>query len=198
MDWFIGAIIVFTVIGLVLWFRVWNSKRRWQRRVQTFVQQHGNQPPTDGKKKDVLLIVCPASGGGNAMERYPQCVESFERANRSVQIYVTKSATDLATLYDQIDLKPYKVIAILAGDSSIYELVQAPLRQNNGKWPYAPILHLPGILFVSWRERIPTPLLSSLPNSVSFSQVALAMSFRPNVLDFILLSVKLFPRAWMR
>ena len=58
--------------------------------------------------------------------------------------YVTKRSDDIKNLVVSKDVSEYYGIIVLGGDSSITELIQAPLRRNNGKRMYPPILHLPG------------------------------------------------------
>ena len=38
---------------------------------------------------DVLLIINPVSGGGNARKATPEVIQQFERRNRIVEVYCT-------------------------------------------------------------------------------------------------------------
>jgi len=60
-----------------------------------------------------------------------------------VDVYVTKGLEDVQCLSESKDLSEYTCLAILSEDSTIPEMVQTALL-NHGKWPHAPILHLPG------------------------------------------------------
>lgn len=111
----------------------------------TTVSHSSKKSPTPATIHDVLLIVCPTSGNGRAMKEYKPALAGLEAQGRQVEVYVTNSMEDLMTLAETKDLRPYAMIAILSGDSSVFEFVQPALRQNSGKWPFAaPILHLPG------------------------------------------------------
>merc|ERR1712232_1027172 len=65
-----------------------------------------------------------------------------------IDVYATKSSRDVQTLVEgrrsKVDVSEYCGIVVLSGDSSITELVQAPLRANKGQWKYPPLLPLPG------------------------------------------------------
>jgi diacylglycerol kinase family enzyme len=145
--------------GSIIWIQ-WNQWR-WKRQVDRFSKAHHRYTTTTAVNRtsshnqheennvhsscDVLLIVGPTSGCGKAMKEYNTVIKELEETHgRHVEVYITSSTRDLQTLTDTKDFRPYKMIAVLAGDSSIFELVQSALIQNKGKWPFAPILHLPG------------------------------------------------------
>lgn len=145
----VSSTLIVVITMAIAW--VVYSKRQWKRRLDRFVQQHAQDkiysPPgstCSSSDPDILFIVCPASGGGKPMALYLECMDAFAKSKHSVRTYITKGPDDLSTLSERLDLTPFTAIAICAGDSSIYEFVQATLRKYNGKWPYAPILHLPG------------------------------------------------------
>jgi hypothetical protein len=141
--------------GIVAWMN--KNRKMWNDRVLQFRLQHHEYTTTSAAssssstithQKDVLLIVCPTSGGGMAMRNYETVLTELENNSgdfrRQVEVYVTKSGDDLMALAAEKDLQPYRMIAILSGDSSVFEFVQPVLFLHNGKWPYAPLLHLPG------------------------------------------------------
>jgi len=146
--------------GIAAWIN--KNQKMWNDRVLQFrLQHHEYITPVSSssfsssttQQKDVLLIVCPTSGSGMAMRNYETALTELENISsnqeggrRQVEVYVTKSSDDLMSLATKKDLQPYKMIAILSGDSSVFEFVQPVLllAPNNGRWPYAPILHLPG------------------------------------------------------
>ena len=82
------------------------------------------------------------------MDIFDECIEELQKReeNFTIEVYVTKSADDTKNLITSIsdDISGYYGIVLLGGDSSITELIQAPLAQNNVKWEYPPVLHLPG------------------------------------------------------
>lgn len=79
------------------------------------------------------------------MRIYHKCVEALEQRGLNIETYVTSSADDLMNLTSTRNLKEYpEMIAVLAGDSAVYELTQSTLRNANGHWPFAPLLILPG------------------------------------------------------
>lgn len=79
------------------------------------------------------------------MRLYPTCFEELKATGRAVEVYVTKSSDDVIHLSKTKDLSRYENIVFLSGDSTLYEFLQAPLRVNNGKWPYeSTLLLLPG------------------------------------------------------
>jgi diacylglycerol kinase family enzyme len=139
-----GAALV--AAGMAIYVRY--KETRWREKIAEFHREHHGYKTTfetSGTKNDVLLIVNPASGAGKAMKMFEQVLRELEAKKQSVEVYVTESANDMITLADQKDLSVYtKMIVVLAGDSSVFEMIQSPLRKNNGKWAYAPILHLPG------------------------------------------------------
>jgi diacylglycerol kinase family enzyme len=123
------------------------AKSRWALRLKTFTETHGGVVLSSekGNKKDIILIVSPASGNGRAMDAYDEVLGELRATGRAVDVIVTKGVDDVCSLTaEHVDLSPYKVIAVLSGDSMLYELTQAALVKNKGKWPYAPILVLPG------------------------------------------------------
>jgi diacylglycerol kinase family enzyme len=147
--------------GSIIWIQ-WNQWR-WKRQVDMFSKAHHKYTTTTTVNRksshanqheekndvpsshDVLLIVGPTAGGGKAMKEYNTVIKELEETHgRHVEVYITSSTRDLQTLTDTKDFRPYKMIAVLAGDSTIFELVQSALIQNKGRWPFAPILHLPG------------------------------------------------------
>lgn len=141
----IGAGIVATGFAVVWFAWVPYSKHRWNKAVQEFCVKHAADEGEDtSAPKDILFVVCPVSGGGNALKLYETCVKEFKKTGRKLEIFITKSKDDIRLLSTKKDLSPYKVIAVLGGDSSITEMVQEPMLQHGHKWPYAPILHLPG------------------------------------------------------
>jgi hypothetical protein len=127
------------------------NRSRWDRSVAEFREKyHGYTTsskkglPTTTNDKKVLLLVCPVSGNGRAMSEFEPTLVGLEAQGRLVEVYITESTEDLMTFAECKNLEPYATIAILSGDSSVFEFVQPVLRQTNGKWPFAPILHLPG------------------------------------------------------
>ena len=86
------------VILLIIVAHVAYANRRWKLRLESFVERHSQDNDCDKKEKDVLFIVCPASGGGKGMTLYQECMDAFALANRSVQTYITKGSNDLITL----------------------------------------------------------------------------------------------------
>jgi len=141
---FVAGSIVIILYGLSRWWlhRCGSMEKKWVESLKSFVREN------DGKKMGsgdpLLLIVCPASGRGKAMSMFPSCLQLLIEKGFAVEVYVTKDGTDIETLSERKDLGAYKAIAVLAGDSSIFQLIQTPLQKTGGKWPYAPILHLPG------------------------------------------------------
>lgn len=102
--------------------------------------------PNEDVEKDVFLIINPVSGGGNARKATPEVIQEFERRNRNVEVYCTSGSQDVMSLTSRMGggIAEFNTIAILSGDSTIMEFVQGVLSKNKGKWPYAPIMHLPG------------------------------------------------------
>ena len=119
-----------------------SKNKKWIDSLRLFVEENNGRQKGFGDP--LLLIVCPASGRGKAMRMFPVCLQLLTEKGFAVEVYVTKDGNDIETLSERKDLSAYKVIALLAGDSSIFQFIQAPLRKTGGKWPYAPILHLPG------------------------------------------------------
>lgn len=118
---------------------------RWQRSLDEFTKRHSSDASENVECHDLLFVVSPASGGGNAMRLYPTCFEELKATGRAVEVYVNKSSEDVIHLSKTKDLSPYKTIVFLSGDSTLYEFLQAPLQENNGKWPYqSALLLLPG------------------------------------------------------
>lgn len=140
-----------SVIGISFVFLEY-SKRRWLASLQRFKEKHHGYttPPQyssdngEKTKYDVLLVVNPASGGGRGQKEFSKSVAAFENHGRTVEVYVTSGSDDVLTLTQTKNLKPYKTIAFLSGDSTIMEFMQHALRENGETWPYAGILHLPG------------------------------------------------------
>jgi hypothetical protein len=131
-----------TVLGTAVYIEY--SKIRWSSKVEEYHSKyHGYKTPLSDVD-DVLLVVNPASGAGKAQARYKESVMVLERHGRTVEVYVTKSSDDLASLTQTKDLSVYQMIAVLAGDSTIAEMVQDELRKHHNRWRHAPILHLPG------------------------------------------------------
>ena len=146
----VAALVAVLVVGISTWIPF--SKRRWQHRLTTFIEHHKQDAPikhnrNQQSQKDILLIVNPASGGGKSIKLYPTIVKAFRTTRRSLDVHITTSSEEMKFLTQSALLKDhiskYKVIAIMGGDSSITEFVQHTLQTNNGKWPHAPILHLP-------------------------------------------------------
>ena len=141
-----AAVAVATLVTLIgIWIPY--SKWKWERRLAAFTEIHSKDTASNDKK-DILLVINPASGGGRAMDIYHQVLQALKKTQRDVQVIITKSAHHLQSIAtDEIDnLGDYQAIAIMGGDSTLAEFVQATLSQHNGKWPleYPPIVHLPG------------------------------------------------------
>ncbi len=135
----VATISVAATVGWICW-----SGMRWRASLESFHRQHHGYR-TSAKKKEVLLIVCPASGGGKAMNIYTECVKALEQKGLHIETYVTSSANDLMNLTSTVKFNEYPgMIAVLAGDSSVYELIQITIKSHQGQWPFAPLLILPG------------------------------------------------------
>lgn len=135
-----GAVLVVTTLG---WIRY--SASRWKSQLLKFRKDHHGYTTALGNEVDSLLIVCPASGGGLAMRGYDECLNALEQRGLKVEVYVTQSTDDVIHLTTTKHFERYsKMIAVLSGDSSVYEMIQASVDKTNGKWPYAPILVVPG------------------------------------------------------
>ncbi|CAB9505532.1 expressed unknown protein [Seminavis robusta] len=118
---------------------------RWQQRLDLFAADHAADSSNSDDDPDILFLVNPASAGGKPMEPYADCLAELKATGRHVEVYISRNSDDIIGLSKTKDLSSYKAIAVLSGDSTLYELVQDPLRENNGRWPYdAPILMLPG------------------------------------------------------
>ena len=166
-------IYLFFAYKLTTWLLSWYLKKgseQWKVRIQEFVTQHdGNiidesggdtDDDDDPNQRKVLFIVVPSSGAGKAMNIYEECLEELKNRSKkdgfTIETYVTKSVEDVKTLLerrrransetkdDDDDITKYYGILLLSGDSSITELIQEPLRVNDDKWIYPPLLHLPG------------------------------------------------------
>jgi diacylglycerol kinase family enzyme len=142
------AALTFAVVGVGAMMAVWLplAKSRWASRLRTFTETHGNVLKGEkGNKKDIIFIISPGSGNGRAMDVYDEVLGELRATGRAVDVIVTKSFDDVCSLLtERIDMSLYKTIAVLSGDSMLCELTQATLVKNKGKWPYAPILVLPG------------------------------------------------------
>ena len=135
-----GAVLVVTTLG---WIRY--SASRWKSQLLKFRKDHHGYTTALGNEVDSLLIVCPASGDGLAMRGYDECLNALEQRGLKVEVYVTQSTDDVIHLTTTKHFERYsKMIAVLSGDSSVYEMIQASVDKTNGKWPYAPILVVPG------------------------------------------------------
>lgn len=139
------ATIAVCLTAWVPFAQYWN-----ERSIQQFCQKYGttqNDNTNNQSKKDhdILLIVSPNSGTGTARKLFPSILQAIQATGRVFEIYVLTSAMDAQELYITKDLSVYQSIVLVAGDSTLYELIQGPLQQNKGHWPYqAPILLLPG------------------------------------------------------
>jgi hypothetical protein len=146
------------VIGILFVYFEYN-KKRWLASLKNFKEKHHGyttqSSPDDlsntltsfqgeRTKYDVLLVVNPAAGLGKGQESFSRSIAAFEKRGRAVEVYVTSGSEDVMTLTQTKNLKLYKMIAFLSGDSTIMEFIQHALRENGETWPYAPILHLPG------------------------------------------------------
>jgi len=126
------------------------GKAQWERKLKTFAADHHGVIVEGDPEKRLLFVVVPSSGAGKAMECYPECMRALQQRKErfTIEVYVTKSSLDVQTLVEgrrsKVDISEYCGIIMLSGDSSITELIQAPLRANKGKWKHPPILHLPG------------------------------------------------------
>ena len=115
--------------------------------MKTFTANHDGKVIAGENKDKLLFIAVPSSGAGRAMDIYDECIEELQmrEENFTIEVYVTKRSDDIKNLVVSKDVSEYYGIIVLGGDSSITELIQAPLGQNNsGRWIYPPILHLPG------------------------------------------------------
>jgi diacylglycerol kinase family enzyme len=138
----IASSIILVQFGLPWWIE--RGKNKWQLSLESFTkEQTGLLHEIAGSKDRVLLVVNPAAGCGKAMEVFPSCLKAFLLRKATVEVRVTKGAEDVRSLADTNDLSSYTDIAFLSGDSTITEAIQKTFKKH-GKWPYAPILHLPG------------------------------------------------------
>jgi diacylglycerol kinase family enzyme len=138
----IASGIILVQFGLPWWIE--RGKKNWQLSLETFTkEQTGLLHEVVDSDDRVLLVVNPAAGCGKAMKVFPSCLKAFHQRKATVKVYVTKGAEDVRSLADTNDLSSYTVIAFLSGDSTIAEAIQKTFKKY-GKWPYAPILHLPG------------------------------------------------------
>ena len=143
------AALAFVVVGVGAMIAAWVTlaKSRWASRLRTFTETHGNIRTSEKvNKKDILFIISPGSGNGRAMDVYDEVLGELRATGRAVDMIVTKSFDDVCSLLTEliVDMSSYKAIAVLSGDSMLYELTHATLVKSKGKWPYAPILVLPG------------------------------------------------------
>lgn len=142
----VGIVTSATVVAVLTCFHY--GKRRWIASLKKFKEaNHGYKTKRDdvvSDENDVLLMVNPASGEGKAQARFAQAVAEFEKHGRVVEVYVTSGSEDVRNLSQTKDLSPYKCLAFLSGDSTITECLQLVLTKHGEKWPYAPILPLPG------------------------------------------------------
>mmetsp|Transcript_28969 Transcript_28969/g.58175 ORF Transcript_28969/g.58175 Transcript_28969/m.58175 type:complete len:363 (+) Transcript_28969:233-1321(+) len=143
----IYAIIAYKLLTtLILPWWIQRGSAKWKLRLKTFTANHDGKVIAGENKDKLLFIAVPSSGAGRAMDIYDECIEELQKReeNFTIEVYVTKSSDDIKNLVVSKDVSGYYGIIVLGGDSSITELIQAPLRRNNGKWMYPPILHLPG------------------------------------------------------
>lgn len=156
--YFIIAYKLLTTLILPWWIQRGSAK--WNLRLKTFTANHDGKVIAAGKKKKkkgkhkqqhhLLFIAVPSSGAGRAMDLYDECIQELQKReeNFTIEVHVTKSSDDVKNLVlsrdiDHVVSKYYGII-VLGGDSSITELIQAPLGRHGGRWMYPPILHLPG------------------------------------------------------
>jgi len=71
------------------------------------------------------------------MRIYDKELQAIERRGLKVEVYTTESTEDMINLTIMKDFTQYsKMIAVLGGDSSTYEIIQTSMRKTNRKWPY--------------------------------------------------------------
>lgn len=147
------------------------AKHRYKTQLTQFCDQYGQQQEdAAATEKDILLIVSPNSGSGKARQLFPTILKELQATSRAVQVYVLKSADDAPTLYKTKDLSGYKTIVLVSGDSTLYELIQGPMSDHDGVWPFAPLLLLPGgssNVIVSENFGFQTPVEDIIRNGLS-------------------------------
>jgi diacylglycerol kinase family enzyme len=144
MIWIYPVAVGIILLPVVVPWWIERSKKQWKESLVSFAKEHhGTLQAVNESEELVLFIVNPAAGCGKAMKKYRSCLDAFLLRKATVEVYVTKGAEDLRTLSTTKDLSKYTCIAFLSGDSTMTECMQAPFVKH-GKWPYAPILHLPG------------------------------------------------------
>ena len=136
----LAALSVAATIGWIRW-----SAARWHASLESFHRQHhGYRTSSDKKQVLVDCMSCKRWWQGN---EHLQRVRRGARTERGLHIetYVTSSANDLMNLTSTVNFNDYsEMIAVLAGDSSVYELIQTTMKSHQGHWPFAPLLILPG------------------------------------------------------
>jgi diacylglycerol kinase family enzyme len=144
MIWIYPVAVGVIILPVVTSWWIERSKKKWKLSLVTFAKEHHRTlQVVSSSEEHILFIVNPAAGCGKAMKEYSACLDAFLLRKATVEVYVTKGAEDLRTLTTTKDLSKYTCIAFLSGDSTMSESIQETFRKH-GKWPYAPILHLPG------------------------------------------------------
>lgn len=129
----------FIVVGLtaaVAWVPI--AKYRSNKSLIDFCQQQEtlNNEESQFKEKDILLVVNPNAGAGRSRKLFPIVLNELKRTKRQLEVYITKSAQDVSNLSRTLNLSKYKSVIVLAGDSTLYEMIQEPMSKNGGVWPY--------------------------------------------------------------
>ena len=149
IDTILYVIIAYKLLTTLVLPRLYKrASDKWKLRLITFTADNDGKVIAGGGKYKLLFIAVPSSGAGRAMDIFDECIEELQKReeNFTIEVYVTKSSDDIKNLImsRSDDISGYYGIVLLGGDSSITELIQAPLAQNNVKWEYPPVLHLPG------------------------------------------------------
>ena len=149
IDTILYVIIAYKLLTTLVLPRLYKrASDKWKLRLITFTADNDGKVIAGGGKYKLLFIAVPSSGAGRAMDIFDECIEELQKReeNFTIEVYVTKSSDDTKNLIisRSDDISGYYGIVLLGGDSSITELIQAPLAQNNVKWVYPPVLHLPG------------------------------------------------------
>lgn len=148
--WLGGALGVSGVLYGMLMAFMSHRARAWAAELRVFSDLHHNRdykvPDSETATGTLLLVVCPASGGGKAMGLYDEIIRVVHHTRRyNLRVYVTQGVGDVDTIAGRLPLHEYDGLLLAMGDSSVYEMVQASLRNSpTGCWPHPPLLHLGG------------------------------------------------------
>ena len=137
--------IALAVLAVLSWIKI---SMAWNRislgRFVSAKNEHNLLVTSLPIQKDILFVVNPVGGNGKGRKLFGTCLEALKATGRPVDVHITTGSEDVQTLAKRKDIRKYKSIVILSGDSTLYEFIQAIMAENKGTWPYCPILLLPG------------------------------------------------------